>query len=72
MVERILLKTLYQNVGVFEIEDGQYVAALVSGNNMEIWGRGKTPYEAIINAKEKWGNSFGGFNPFAQTLQSTI
>lgn len=77
MVERILLKKLYNinpaKIGVFEVEDGlkyKYFAALVDKCNMEIWGEGDTPYEALVSASEKWSNSFGGFNPFNMALRS--
>ena len=77
MVERILLKKLYHinpaTVGIFEVENKMqhnYFAALVNENNLEIWGEGKTEYEALLSASEKWGDNMGGFNPFAEALRS--
>ncbi|CAD98938.1 hypothetical protein AFV1_ORF77 [Captovirus AFV1] len=74
-MERMLLKKLYAlddiQVGIFEVESKiqYYIAVLIDGLNFEVWGKGKTPYEAIINASEKWSNSFGGFNPFREALR---
>jgi len=77
---RVLLKNLYQadpnpdvRVGVYEIEQGRqhvYVAALVHGANVEVWGTGESPYETLLDASEKWSNAMAGFNPFAQALRS--
>ena len=76
MVERfnLIKKYIIGNVKacIFEVESGtkkKYICALIDEGNMEIWGRGETAYEALLDARERWNNSFGGFNPFKYALQ---
>ena len=72
----MILRKLYNidgiKVVIYEIEEDKktyYITGLNNGLNFWFWGCGQSAYEALINAKEKWGNSFGGFNPFAHALQ---
>ena len=72
----MILEKIYKfnniNVVIYRVEEGlkkKYFAGLFNNLNFAIWGEGQTGYEALIDAMERWSNSFGGFNPFAHALQ---
>ena len=73
-MRRMTLKKLYDvngvKVGIYQIEADRayYIAVLIDGLNLEVWGMGETAYQALLDARERWNDNFGGFNPFREAL----